>query len=129
MTIEVSITTTTTTIQIIIIKNFFWLKEFSDLLSKYKFGKIVIFVDRATPNCSKITKQYLAQNKEIIRFEYFHVGCPEFNTVEVCWRQGKYHILSTYPTTFDSLKYDIYCYYRNTRFNPNIVKYMMRTFD
>jgi transposase len=52
-----------------------------------RFGKCIIFVDRATPHCSKITKQYLAQNKDTIRVEYFPVGCPEFNAVEECWRQ------------------------------------------
>lgn len=94
-----------------------------------RFGKCIIFVDRATPHCSKITKQYLAQHKDTIRLEYFPVGSPEFNAVEECWRQGKYNILSTYYTTFDSLKYNICWYYRNTRFNLDIVKYMMRTID
>ncbi|MFB5601181.1 MAG: transposase [Nitrososphaeraceae archaeon] len=94
-----------------------------------RFGKIIIFVDRATPHCSKITKQYLAQHKDTIRLEYFPVGCPEFNAVEECWRQGKYHILSTFHYTFDSLKYNICCYYRNTRFNLDIVKYLMRRID
>ena len=36
------------------------------------------------------------RNKGTIRLEYFPVGSPEFDAVEECWRQGKYHILSTY---------------------------------
>ena len=51
-----------------------------------RFGKIVIFVDRATPHCSKITRKYLDANKDTIRLEYFPVGSPEFNAVEECWR-------------------------------------------
>jgi transposase len=52
-----------------------------------RFGKCIIFVDRATTPCSKITRQYLAQNKDTIRLEYLPVGSPEFNAVEECWRQ------------------------------------------
>ena len=92
-----------------------------------KFGKCIIFVDRATPHCSKITKKFLDENKDIIRLEYFPVGSPEFNAVEECWRQGKYHILSTYYPLFGFLKDTISYYYRTTRFNLGIVKYLMRS--
>jgi transposase len=93
-----------------------------------KFGKIIIFVDRATSHCSKVTRTYLEQNKGNIRLEYFPVGSPEFNAVEECWRQGKYHLLSTYYAVFDDLKYNICRYYRTARFHLNI-KYLMRTVD
>jgi transposase len=92
-----------------------------------KFGKCIILVDRATPHCSKVTRTYLYENKDTIRLEYFPVGSPEFNAVEECWRQGKYHILSTYYPLFDFLKDTISCYYRTTRFNLDIVKYLMRS--
>ena len=39
-----------------------------------KFGKCIIFVDRATPHCSKITRKFLAENKDSIKLEYFPVG-------------------------------------------------------
>ena len=94
-----------------------------------KFGKCIIFVDRATPHCSKITREFLDTNKDTIRLEYFPVGSPEFDAVEECWRQGKYHILSTYYSTFDFLKDTISYYYRTTRFNLDIVKYLMRIID
>ena len=92
-----------------------------------RFGKIVIFVDRATPHCSKITRKYLDVNKDTMRVEYLPVGSPEFNAVEECWRQGKYHILSTYYPLFDFLKDTISYYYRTTRFNLDIVKYLKRS--
>lgn len=94
-----------------------------------KFGKCIIFVDRATPHCSKITKQYLAQHKDSIRLEYLPVGCPEFNAIEECWRQGKYSILSCYYSTFDSLKDAISSYYRRRRFNLDVIKYLTRSTD
>ena len=94
-----------------------------------RFGKCIVFVDRATPHCSKITAKYLAENKNTIRLEYFPVGSPEFNAVEECWRQGKYQILSTYYPLFDFLKDTISQYYRTTRFKLDIVKYLMRTID
>jgi transposase len=98
-------------------------KTFVDYLNQIKkrFGKFVIFVDRATPHCSKITRRFLDANKDTIRVEYLPIGSPEFNAVEECWRQGKYHILSTYYPTFDSLKYNICCYYRTTNFHLDIV--------
>ena len=92
-----------------------------------RFGKCILFVDRATPHCSKITRTFLAENRDTIRLEYFPVGSPEFNAVEECWRQGKYNILSTYYPLFDNLKYSICRFYRTTRFNLDIVKYLMRT--
>jgi transposase len=92
-----------------------------------RFGKCIIFVDRATSHCSKITRKFLNANKDTIRVEYFPVGSPEFNAVEECWRQGKYRILSTYYPLFDVLKSTMSYYYRTTRFNLDIVKYMMRS--
>ena len=92
-----------------------------------RFGKIIIFADRARSHCSKITRKFLAENKDTARIEYFPVSSPEFNAVEECWRQGKYHILSAYYPLFDVLKSTISYYYRTTRFNLDIVKYLMRS--
>ncbi len=90
---------------------------------------MIVFVDRATPHCSKITRRFLNSNTDNIRLEYLPVGSPEFNAVEECWRQGKYHILSTYYPLFDNLKDTISYYYRTTRFKLDIVMYLMRTID
>jgi transposase len=91
-----------------------------------RFGKYIIFVDRATPHCSMITRRFLDSNKDTIRLEYFPVGSPEFNASEECWRQGKYHILSSYYPTFANLKDTICSYYRTKRFNLDIIKYLFR---
>ena len=108
-------------------------KTFVDYLKhiQKRFRKIVVFVDRAAPHYSKITRKFLDANKNIIRLEeHFPVGFPEFNAVEECWRQeGKYHILSTYYPLFDFLKDTISYYYRTTKFKLDIVKYLMRTID
>ena len=92
-------------------------------------GKCIVFVDRATPHCSKITKRFLAENRDTIRLEYFPIGSPEFNAVEECWRQGKYNILSCYYNTFDSLKEAISSYYRTRKFNLNIVRYLTKIIE
>ena len=93
-----------------------------------RFGKIVIFVDRATPHCSKITRRFLDTNKDTIRLEYFPVGSPEFNAVEECLRQGKYDLLvSKYYQRFTDLKSTISRYYKTRRFNLDVVKYLLRT--
>jgi hypothetical protein len=44
-------------------------------------------------------------------------------------RQGKYHLLSTYYSIFDDLKYNICRYYRTTGFHLDIVKYILRILD
>ena len=92
-----------------------------------RFGKCILFVDRATPHCCKITKRFLAENKNNIRLEYLPVGSPEFNAVEECWRQGKYYILSNYYSNFKNLKYTITRYYRTKRFQLDITKYLLRS--
>jgi len=88
-----------------------------------------VFVDRATPHCSKITRKDLAENKDTIRVEYLPVGSPEFNPVEECWRQGKYIIFSCYYPTFDCLKDAISIYYKTRRFNLDVIKYLTRSTD
>ena len=107
-------------------------KTFVDYLKhvqKRFVGKCIVFVDRATPHCSKITRKFLDVNKNTIRVEYFPVGSPEFNVVEECWRQGKCNILSTYYTTFYYLKDTITQYYRTKRFNLDITKYLFRSMN
>ena len=50
---------------------------------------------------------------------------PEFNAVEECWRQGIDKILGSFiPPSFNDMKQNISKYYRTTRFNLNIVKYL-----
>ncbi|MGD1837047.1 MAG: transposase [Nitrososphaeraceae archaeon] len=104
---------------------------FADYLKQIqnRFGKCIVFVDRATPHCSAITRKYLAENTDKIKLEYLPVGCPEFNTVKACGRQGKYNILSCYYPAFDSLKDSISSHYRTRKFNLDIIKYLMRTIE
>jgi transposase len=96
-------------------------------IQKRFVGKCIVFVDRAKPHCSKITRKFLAANKDILRLEYLPVGSPEFNAVEECWRQGKYYILSNYYSNFKNLKYTITRYYRTKRFQLDITKYISRS--
>ncbi len=92
-----------------------------------KFGKFILFVDRATQHRSRVVKEYLQRYSDIIRMEYFPVGSPEFNAIEECWRQGKYNILSEYYCSFSQIKQAISHYYRTRRFNLDIKKYLLRS--
>ncbi len=94
---------------------------------KKKFKKFIIFVDRAAQHRSKVVQEYLQRNKDNMVIEYFPVGSPEFNTVEECWRQGKYNILLNYYSSFSQLKQIISQYYRTKRFNLDIKKYLFRS--
>ena|GEM_PF-5738676 len=54
-------------------------------------------------------------------------GCPEFNAVEECWRQGKYDLLvSRHYPKFHNLRKTIAKYYRTKRFHLNITKHLLR---
>ncbi len=57
-----------------------------------KFGKILVFADRAPQHRSNIIKQYLEKNDDVI-LHWFPKGSPQFNAVEEVWRQGKYDLL------------------------------------
>ena len=94
-----------------------------------KFKKFVIFLDRATQHRSKAVQEYQQRNEDNVRVEYFPVGSPEFNAVEECWRQGKYNLLSEHYPNFQSLKQVISNYYRTTRFNLDIKKYLLRSMN
>ena len=97
---------------------------------KKKFKKFVIFADRATQHRSRVVQEYPHRNEDGIKIEYLPVvGSPEFNAVEECWRQGKYNILSNYYSCFSQLKQVISQYYRTTRFNLDIKKYLLRSTD
>ena len=91
-----------------------------------KFGKVVVFVDRAPQHKSNIIKQYLEDNPDVV-LEWFPKGSPQFNAVEEVWKQGKYNLLvSQYQPSLSDLKNRISKYYRTTRFYLDIRKYMQR---
>ena len=95
---------------------------------KKKFNKFVIFLDRATQHRSKkVVEEYLQQNIETIKVEYFPVGSAFLNAVEECWRQGKCNILSNYYSSFSRVKQAISNFYRKRRFNLDIKKYLFRS--
>jgi transposase len=94
---------------------------------KRRFGKVVLFTDRARQHQSKKVQEYLEKNKDVIRIAYLPKGSPEFSAVEECWRQGKYDLLvSKYCPQFADLKSAIAEYYRTRRFHLDIVRYLLR---
>lgn len=94
-----------------------------------KFGKLILLIDRACQHRRSImVKEYMKQNKEVLRVVYFPKGSPEFNAIEECWRQGKYDLLvSKYYPKFEDSKHVIADYYRTRRFGLDIVKYLSRS--
>lgn len=91
-----------------------------------KFGKILIFADRASQHRSKIVQKYVEKNDDVI-LDWFPKGSPQFNAVEECWRQGKHDLLvSQYWPSLNNLKDAVAKYYRTKRFNLDICKYMQR---
>ena len=93
-----------------------------------KFGKLILFIDRARQHHrSIIVREYMEQNKEVLKVIYFPKGSSEFNAIEECWRQGKYNLLvSKYYPNFAKFRHTIANYYRTRRFKLDIVKYLSR---
>ena len=80
-----------------------------------KFGKVILFTDRARQHQSRKVRKYLEENKHDITAVYLPKGSPEFNAIEECWRQGKYDLLvskyycikNSNRILLDSIKEDI----------------------
>ena len=47
-----------------------------------KFGKVILFVERARQHRSKNVQEYLEKNKDCIRLEYLPKGSPEFSAMQ-----------------------------------------------
>lgn len=91
-----------------------------------KFGKVLIYADRAPQHKSKLIQKYLDKNSDVI-LDWFPKGSPQFNAVEEVWKQGKYNLLvSQYQPSLSNLKNNISKYYRTARFKLDIFKYMQR---
>jgi len=92
-----------------------------------RFGKIILFTDRAPQHRSRKVLKYLEENTDNLSIVYLPKGSPQFNAVEECWRQGKNDLLvSKYYSSFTDLKSTISEYYRTRRFNLDVVKYLLR---
>ena len=91
-----------------------------------KFGKILVYADRAPQHKSKLVQKYLDDNFDVL-LHWFPKGSPQFNAVEKVWMQGKYNLLVLqYQPSLSNLKSNISKYYRTKRFHLDILKYMQR---
>lgn len=91
-----------------------------------KFGKILVYADRAPQHKSKLIQKYLDDTPDVM-LHWFPKGSPQFNAVEEVWKQGKYNLLvSQYQPSLSNLKNNISKYYRTQRFHLDILKYMQR---
>ena len=95
-----------------------------------KFGKLILFIDRARQHHrSIIVREYIEQNKDVLKVIYFPKGSSEFNAIEECWKEGKYDLLVwKYYPKFANFRHTIANYYYRTRqFKLDIVKYLSRS--
>ncbi len=93
-----------------------------------KFGKILVYADRAPQHRSRLIQKYLDENHDVV-LDWFPKGSPQFNAVEeeVVWKQGKYDLsVSQYRPSLNNLKSRISKHCRTARFNLDIIKYMRR---
>ena len=94
-----------------------------------KFGDYVMLTDRAPVHTAKKVREFLCNNKGIKIIEY-PVGCPDHNAMEACWKDGKQK--SRIPRSGDTerrVAHRISEYYRTTKFNYSIMKFVMRRIE
>ena len=91
-----------------------------------KYPKMVLFIDKATYHRKEVrVKRFFRLHWPSIRVRWFPSGCPELNSLEECWRQGKDSVLgSTFYDAFGDFKQATSKYYRTKRFRINLYKYL-----
>ena len=94
----------------------------------WRLGKVALICDRATPHRSKMTKKFIAENKDWLRIIPLPKGSPYLNPVEACWKFGKYDLLvSEHYKTLTDLRNTVSLYYRTKRFNLDFYSYIHRS--
>lgn len=93
--------------------------------AKYKFGKMILIVDRASWHRSKKVRAYFEKNRREIKVIYLPVGCPEMNPVEECWRQAKKEVNGgKVHKSFDAMRKELRNFLKYKKFNQDAVKYL-----
>ena len=91
-----------------------------------RFKKVALILDKATTHRSKLLKEAFGKNRNV-KFIYLPTASPYLNPAEQCWSKGKNEIMnSEYHETFVALRNKVSEYYRTTRFNLDIYKYINR---
>ena len=104
--------------------------SFLDYLKKVhrKFGKLYLFMDRAPQHRkTRSVLDYIKAYRTSIRVRWFPVGCPEFNVIEECWRQGEKDLsaMPHFPLSLQELKRTLARYYRTRRFNLDMRRFLL----
>lgn len=93
---------------------------------KKKFGKMLLYIDRAPWHKSKLVQNYLEKERTHIRVVWFPPGWPELNPVEECWKQGKNgdDLGKAFYSRFTEFTHAVTKYYRTKRFHLNLYNYL-----
>jgi hypothetical protein len=106
-------------------------KTFLDFLKKMhkKYRKIYLFLDKASQHYkTKKVREYTRKNRKTLRIRWIPTGCPEFDMIEECWREGEKDLstLPKFPTSKKALKKILANYYRTRRFsNLHMDKFLL----
>jgi transposase len=97
-------------------------KTFLHFLKKVhkKYRKLILFLDMASQHYkTKEVRKYMRKNRKTLRVRWIPVGCPEFDMMEECWREGEndLSVQPKFPTTKEELKKFLAKYYRTKRFS------------
>ena len=94
---------------------------------RHKYGRILVLVDGAAPHRSKATMDYLARYHATVVLRRFPVGSPHMSAVEETWRRSELDTLvCEYYGSLEGMKKRLAEYFRTTRFNLDLFKYLRR---
>jgi len=92
----------------------------------WKYGKIVLILDRASVHKSKKVKEFLMKNPDV-KLIWLPKGSPYLNMIEQCWKISKHVLLvSEYYAMFSVMHNVVSQYFRTTKFKLDIVNYIFR---
>lgn len=93
----------------------------------YKYDKVALLFDRAPQHMSKDMSNYIADNHDRLRVEYFPVGHPALNAVEACWNVIKRaDFMDEYYKNIDERMDAAMQFVRTYRFRYDIMKFLRR---
>ena len=84
-------------------------------------------MDGTAPHFSKATMDYLTRHHAPVALRRFLIGSPHMNAVKEMWRRSKLDTqVCKYHGSLEGMKKRLTAYFRTTRFNLDLFKYLWR---
>ena len=90
-----------------------------------RHDKVALILDRAGPHRSRMVSNFIQDNSDRLRVEYFPTGWPDLNATEECWNIFKQQpFMQQVCESVDDRIYTMMEFLRTHRFNVDVLKHM-----